>query len=388
MVYDLSSNVVIGQGVTAQHTARFLLSKSKKVKIFSLKDNHLPQELSHLYTNSFVPSTQVWMSPGISPEDPVLELLRKDNIILDVDYFLAHTEVPAILVTGTNGKSSVCLYLQSLLKKMGKNSVCVGNFQPGILSLETQDLDWVIIELSSYQLYWLQKNHHVAATVLLNVEHDHIDWHGSFSAYTSLKQGVHQYGQVCVDSGDYGGMSFMPLAHKLFHRGHAWHDAMNMAAAQLVLKSLGMEVAIPEQWPGLPYRQSIGYQPLSIVINDSKATNIAATLSAVAMMKMRYPNQSKVLILAGVSKVTNHSQLRESVRGCQLLIVGNDFQDLEDIGQRFSNLEDAIKTLALFKGVILFSPAGASYDAYSHFEARGEDFDRCIQRYCGTVTSD
>lgn len=383
MVYDLSNSLIIGQGVTAQYTARYLLGRGNQIQIYSLKPNRLENDLAQFYTQNPAGYSLVWLSPGIPPSDPLYE--KVDNTvpwILDIDYFLSTCQVPAILVTGTNGKSTVTRYIQAMLSAHDVNAGCYGNYQPGLLTADWSDLQWAIIELSSYQLYWLQTKQQSAASVLLAIEHDHIQWHGSYENYKEAKYKIAKMSNLCIDHQGKFGQSYQSRANELILENYyTQQEAENIAAAELVLKKLGFKQPIPKNLPILPYRQSTLKLAGNIIINDSKSTNVASTLSALKIVQSRYAHLPILLILAGVSKVRSHEAICQALSsGTKVVVLGDDFQDMNYlIKGRYSSLAALKSDIVDFKGVVLFSPAGASCDWYSCYNARGDAFNRWVK---------
>lgn len=419
------THIILGQGVTAIATARYWVSRRLRenqtvesltvpsIQILSNKPNILPDDLRPYYSNTLQPggNKRVWVSPGLKASDELFQQVGDVDPryrMLDIDYFLSQvsTKTQVILVTGTNGKSTVSLYLQQILQTQGYSCACYGNFQPGVLQALDGRWDWVVLELSSYQLYWMKDrawcidNHPqgyypVKASVLLNIEEDHLSWHEGYRGYRAAKEKVHQYADVCVDNGQYGGRSYLPGVKQIMlgsRQNQSLQTAMNMSAAWACLFHLGVVSQIDPlelgQLQGLPFRQQKRVMGERVIINDSKATNISATLSAIQAVRAQYENQKVLLILAGVSKVTQHQEIKQclsAVSHIDCVVIGDDFQDMNDmLLARYRCIEDLKIGIVKSYGVILFSPAGASYDRYKDFSARGVAFDTHIESLCSS----
>lgn len=376
VVFDLAHNVIIGQGETAIATARYLLHERHTFEVLSSQENRLPKDIRAHYTNQISKCSLAWVSPGIQPGSAILEQVKDAQQILDIDYFLTHTQSNVILVTGTNGKSTVCVYLQQMLLSLGFTCDVYGNYKPGLLHALQQKLDWVILELSSFQLYRMMSGHQVAGVLLLHIKLDHLDWHTSESEYRRCKEKVLSYSNTQVGEGHFGEISYLSHVQALSKRGHDMQTARNIAAAQTMLRTLNLPT--PDVSPVyLPYRRSIRSVSDKVLINDSKSTNVASTLSALEYTYSTYPSQPVLLILAGICKSGAFSDLINMLTPeTQIIVVGDDFKELEVPHQiRVKRLSFIKEIVTMFSGVVLFSPAGSSYDQYTSYAERGRDFD-------------
>lgn len=418
-----SYHIFLGQGDTTVANARYwihqLQSQSQDphdwVQILSTKQNTLPDDLQPYYSRDLAypqGTKRIWISPGIHPDHPIFSQFIneswQENCITDIDYFLEHTTAKVILVTGTNGKSTVVSYLRTLLQSVGCSCACYGNFQPGILQAIDQSWDWVIIELSSFQLYWMKASNWfeergrdiqetVKASILLNISDDHLDWHKGYQYYRQAKHKIFSYSHVCIsDHGSYG-VSYMPRAQMMAQSRYGeqiLQEDLNRSAALECLSQLGFSSQIDglqspkssyylPHLPSLPYRQQQFILGNTVVINDSKATNMSATLSAITTTRSMYNDKKILLVLAGISKVVDHKKLYDRLASdgkIDVVVVGHDFQDLNDILlARLDYIEDLKMGIISTYGVVLFSPAGTSYDQFKDFKARGSAFDTHIE---------
>ena len=357
MPFDLTHSVLVGQGKTTIATAEYLLKIGHRLTIYSLKPNRLPKHLARYYSQDPKSYTLVWLSPGLSPSSAILKTLSQSvPWILDIDYFLCQTAAKCILVTGTNGKSSSVKYIHDVLHATGESCVMGGNYQPGILQALLDKPTWAVIELSSYQLHWMYQDHQVLATMLLNISPNHDRWHGSFGAYNKAKQRLCGWGKYHIEDGE-----------------------CNKAATDALLKAIGVDRTQYVPYPQLPYRQELHRIDDKVFINDSKSTNIASTIYAINRVKAEFKYQPILLILAGVSKQASHAMLIKHLSGVEVVVCGNDFQDLNYLLlARYRCIEELKPCMMDFEGVILFSPAGSSHDGYTSFAARGALFNQLI----------
>ena len=161
------------------HTLRnfygFKFNKKKGEKIFS----------------QYLDSTDyIIVSPGISFKKAKLRkklIENKNKIITDLDlFYLFNPKIKTIVITGTNGKSTTCKILEHVLKKNNINVKLGGNIGKPVLDLDLKKKPVVIIEASSFQLFYSQ---HVKPdyAVILNITKDHLDWHSSYKDYIDSK---------------------------------------------------------------------------------------------------------------------------------------------------------------------------------------------------------
>lgn len=376
MQFNLSKNLLIGQGQTSIQTAYYLQKKGYPFQIYSLKPNQLPSDLKVYYTRFIPEYTMAWLSPGISERDPCLKGIDLEKAWLDIDYFLSEYRGPVILVTGSTGKSTVCQLLKTMLLSLGYDAEVYGNYQPGVLQLLSDPKDWVILELSSFQLEKMRFEGKVAASVLLNISRNHIDWHGSYEAYHEAKCKILEYSDINI--GLYG----KPFSHRVsewMDRGVDPQMALNLAASAETLSQLGLKVPMLSEVPRLPYRQTLHQLGDRIIINDSKSSTLASVLSAIEVCKTQYPNKRILLVMAGSEKDHVFEPLLKYIESLDMIVIGSGFQGLSPyFSKRYRCIEEAMSCIMEYRGIVLFSPGGTSYDQYGSYEERGKDFDRCL----------
>jgi UDP-N-acetylmuramoylalanine--D-glutamate ligase len=254
-----------------------------------------------------------------------------------------------------------------------------------------RDVEWVVCELSSFQL---EDVHELACdvAVLLNLEPDHLDRHGSFEAYRDAKLRIFERARAkVVPRGlELEGIEFAAddeLPAEPLIRGR--HNRENAAAATAAARAAGIgDEHIAEAlrtFPGVPHRlELVGERDGVRYVNDSKATNVAAARRALAA----YADEPVHLILGGSLKGEDFAPLAAAigpnVRSVHL--IGEAAEQLAAVildGYRDETLEHAVAhavELAEPGDVVLLSPACASYDQFSDFEQRGEAFRRLVTR--------
>jgi UDP-N-acetylmuramoylalanine--D-glutamate ligase len=292
-------------------------------------------------------------------------------------------------VTGTNGKTTTTELLGVILDAPTAGNVgraltdLDGEVEPGAL---------VVCELSSFQL---EDVHELACevAVLLNLEPDHLDRHGSFDAYREAKLRIFERARVKVVPRNSGleGIEFSAgdeLPAEPLIRGV--HNRENAAAATAAARALGVadeQIARAlETFPGVPHRlEPVGEVNGVRYVNDSKATNVAAALRALAA----YADEPVHLILGGSRKGEDFTPLAAAigpnVRGVHLIgetagELAAAIPEAHDDG----DLATALAHVGARSGdVVLLSPACASYDQFRDFEQRGEEFRRLVQNLSG-----
>jgi UDP-N-acetylmuramoylalanine--D-glutamate ligase len=294
-------------------------------------------------------------------------------------------------VTGTNGKTTTTELLGAMFRAAGRSVAVAGNVGTPLASVRSAD--WVVCELSSFQLEDVETLACEVA-VLLNLEPDHLDRHGSFDAYRAAKLRIFERaGAKVVPRGfDVDGIEFSaddPLPAEPLLRGA--HNRENAAAATAAARAAGLDdaaiAAALRTFPGVPHRLELVAEAAGVrYVNDSKATNVAAARRALAA----YAGEPVHLILGGSLKGEDFRPLAdaigENVRSIHL--IGEAAAQLGAVvgGHDDGTLERAVRHAAagaVAGDVVLLSPACASYDQYDNFEQRGEEFRRLSRSLSG-----
>ena len=258
-------------------------------------------------------------SPGVPGEQPLVEAARARGVPvwseLELGWrLLAPTGAHFVAVTGTNGKSTTTELLGAIFRAAGRDSVVAGNIGTPLTSVASAD--WVACEVSSFQL---EDVHEFACdvAVLLNLEPDHIDRHGTFEAYRDAKLRIFDRAAVAVVPRGFGieGIEFSAedeLPAEPLIRGA--HNRENAAAATAAARATGVgDDAIAEAlrtFPGIRHRlEPIGEVGGVRYVNDSKATNVAAALKGLAA----YADEPVHLILGGSLKGESFEPLADAI---------------------------------------------------------------------------
>ena len=330
-------------------------------------------------------------SPGVPPEAPLVAEARRREVPIWSEVELGYRLVRPRLVgvTSTNGKTTTTELLGAMLDAPTAGNVgraltgLDGQVEPGTL---------VVCELSSFQL---EDVHELACevAVLLNLEPDHLDRYAGFDEYRAAKLRIFERARAKVVPKGSGldGIEFSAdddLPAEPLIRGA--HNRENAAAATAAAHALGVpDVRIAQalrSFPGVPHRlEPVGEVNGVRYVNDSKATNVAAALRALAA----YEDEPVHLILGGSRKGEDFTPLARAL--------GANVKSVHLIGETASELAAAIPqahgdgdlaaAVAHIEAepgdVVLLSPACASYDQYANFEERGEEFRRLVQNLTG-----
>jgi UDP-N-acetylmuramoylalanine--D-glutamate ligase len=327
-------------------------------------------------------------------------------------------------ITGSAGKSTTSAMTREALRASGRRAVLGGNFGGSLLGdPDAAGADWLVLELSSAQLWWLSDEAadwsgqprlgwHPTIGALTNLAPNHVDWHGSLAHYLVSKGGIVQrdggvvtwfgdddpaaeqtaaqaigavtpWWRVPAPDVDLGGLSLaVPGAHMVQNARTALALLDRAAAIDGRAGNRGAAVAAVNAFQGLPHRmQLVGSWRGVACFNDSKSTTPAATIRALES----FNDLGRVhLIAGGYDKridLSGIAGLAPSLAG--LYAIGQVEAQLTTAGGlRCGDLERAVQ--AAFERAhpgdsILLSPACASTDQYPNFEHRGEHFVRLVR---------
>ena len=337
-------------------------------------------------------------SPGVPGGHPLVAGARAQAIPVWSEVELGYRLLPGcrlVGVTGTNGKTTTVELLGAIFRAAGRSVVVAGNVGRPLTSVEPAE--WVVCELSSFQL---EDVHELACeiAVLLNVEPDHLDRHGTFEAYRDAKLRIFERAEIAVVPRGLGlpGIEFSPDDDLPAEpRIPGAHNRENAAAATASARAAGIaDDAIGQalrEFPGVEHRLELVAEIDGVrYVNDSKATNTAAARRALAAY-----DAPLHVILGGSLKGEDFAMLtdavRESARAAYL--IGEAADELAAaLGPagvtlvRCGDLATAVERAAAdaeVGDIVLLSPACASFDQFRDFEDRGEEFRRLVQKLKG-----
>jgi UDP-N-acetylmuramoylalanine--D-glutamate ligase len=345
-------------------------------------------------------------SPGVPGESPLVAGARARSIPVwsEIELGVRLLSNPVIGVTGTNGKTTTSELLGVIFRAADRPVEVAGNVGRPLTSLvgAASPDAWIVCELSSFQLEDVETLRPRIA-VLLNLEADHLDRHGTFDAYADTKlrifenQGSEDVALVPRGLGLIPGTArriefSVDDALPAEPRIPGPHNRENAAAATASARAAGIDdAAIAEglrTFPGVPHRIELIREVAGVLyVNDSKATNVAAARRALAS----FPESRLHVILGGRGKVEPYEPLAAALKsGDHAYLIGEATAQialaLDEAGVEYFDAGDLASALgkaaqaALPGDVVLLSPACASYDQFEDFEARGDAFRRLAER--------
>jgi UDP-N-acetylmuramoylalanine--D-glutamate ligase len=345
-------------------------------------------------------------SPGVPEAAPLPTAARAAGVPVwsEVELGFRLLRNPIVGVTGTNGKTTTSELLGAIFRAAGQPVAVAGNVGRPLTALdgELAENAWVVCELSSFQLEDVHRFRPRVA-VLLNLEPDHLDRHGTFESYRAAKLRIFEnqteadtavvpHGFDTVPGGarrvEFSGGDRLPAEPLI----PGEHNRENAAAAAAAARAAGIsDDAIADAlrtFPGVPHRLELVAEVDGVrYVNDSKATNTAAARRGIAA----YPGTVLRLILGGSLKGESFDELAEglppTVRSIDL--IGEATESLAAAlgraGRSYRRSDDLATAVGAAAGeaepgdVVLLSPACASFDQFSDYEERGETFRRLVK---------
>jgi UDP-N-acetylmuramoylalanine--D-glutamate ligase len=435
--------LVIGLGRTGRETARFLARHGARVLVSDLRpEGELGQEISAL---AGVPieyrlggEQPAWLegvdvvvpSPGVPQESLLLRqaAAARIPILSEVELAYRFFRAPLLAITGTNGKSTTTTLVGEMIKASGRKVFVGGNLGVPFIAAIADDWDRAVLEISSFQLEWIEQFHPRVA-VLLNISEDHLDRYPSFADYGAAKERVFaaqtnadvailnrddplvwamrdrikarvvSFGFSAVSEG------IFPSADEIIWRDggaeerfalskvklHGVHNVENMMAAIAAAKSVGVSHAdiqeVLNRFPGLEHRLEFVREKDGVrYYNDSKGTNVGAVVKSLASF-----SAPVILLAGGVDKGGDYGPLagliREKVRrlvlfGAAKEIIAGALGTLTET-VIVDDIQAAVREAAARAragDVVLLSPACSSFDQFKNYAERGKVFKSLVQK--------
>ena len=369
-------------------------------------------------------------SPGISDSVNIIKELKLNGIpiISEVEFAFRYTNSKIIAITGSNGKTTTTMLLGHILKKAGYDVLVAGNIGTGFSrSIVDRDYDFIILELSSFQLDGIKK-FKADVSILLNITPDHLDrYENDFEKYIQSKFRItknqksedvliYNYDDENIKNRIETKAKKIPFSlYKTFDEGAFYkdekinininknkmtiqelalqgkHNVYNSMAAAVASRVLEVKDFITRQ--SLLDFQNIEHRLEHVInvhgiqfINDSKATNINSVWYALESM-----HKNTVWIVGGVDKGNDYSELLDLVkeRVKAIVCIGQNTKNIhkvfeghvdEIVDAKTMNEAVAFSYQLAKKGdAVLLSPACASFDMFSNFEERGLEFKKSVR---------
>jgi UDP-N-acetylmuramoylalanine--D-glutamate ligase len=434
--------LVVGFGRTGRDSARFLAQQGAHVLV---SDLHPAAALRAEMTELSDPAIEyrlgteepdcldgidyVIPSPGVARENVLLQQAsaRRIPILSEIELAYRFIRAPVIAITGTNGKSTTTTLVGEMLTTAGKKVFVGGNLGVPFISAVSNDWDWTVLEISSFQLEWV-KQFRPRVAVLLNLSEDHLDRYASFAAYCAAKArifatqtssdiailnrddapvwemrnrlnsrvlsfGFAEVGEGVFVAGDEiiwrdsGAEERFSLANVKLH---GIHNLENMMAAVVATKAIGVAhdsiEMVLNRFPGLEHRLEFVRDKDGVAYyNDSKGTNVGAVVKSLESF-----SAPVILLAGGVDKGGCYAPLERQVKkkvrrlvlfGAAKEIIARALGGLTDT-VIVEDLPAAVADAAAHSrpgDVVLLSPACSSFDQFKNYAERGRAFKTLVQ---------
>jgi UDP-N-acetylmuramoylalanine--D-glutamate ligase len=437
--------LVIGLGKTGIAVVRFLAGQGAIVTVTDEKPlaewEGTLREIGDLHTNlkigsydsdSLSRTDMVIPSPGVPPFNLLLsEAVRKKIPVLsEIELAFRFLKRPVIAITGTNGKTTTTTLMGEILKKSGKKVSVRGNIGDPLIGYVEgkQDDDYVVVEVSSFQLQWIQHFCPFIA-ILLNTTCDHVNYHGTFEAYCRVKERIFENqtaGDLAILNADdprseslskriaarvkYFSSS-SALENGIFLRGNSLvycgdgkreeyplamvkipgrHNIENIMATVIAARECGCSldniISAVLDFKGVPHRIEFAGEKNGVAFyDDSKGTNVGAVMRALETF-----SRPVILLMGGRDKEGDFKTLippiKEKVK--ELLLFGEARERINTLiggvvsTAQFATLGEAIEMARQHSSagdIVLLSPGCASFDEFSDYRARGRFFKDVVR---------
>ncbi len=434
--------LVIGLARTGRDCARFLAGQGAQVALSDLRGAaELGDEIAVLGDLPLVyhlgGEETAWLdgidylvpSPGVPMDNLLLRqaVARQIPVLSEIELAFRHFPAPLVAITGTNGKSTTTTLIGKMIEADGKKVFLGGNLGAPFIGAVNQSWDWGVVEISSFQLEWVEEFRPRIA-LLLNLTEDHLDRYSSFADYCQAKERIFA-AQLSSDfailnrddslvwamreriAAKVVSFGFDEIADGVFATATevVWrngaleerfslanakiqgvHNVENIMAAIGAAKCAGVSRRAIEQtledFPGLEHRLEFVREKDGVrYYNDSKGTNVGAVVKSLASFS------APVLLLAGgVDKGGDYGPLAELVQKsvCRLVLFGAAKQTIAAaLGHLTStivvgDLAAAVSDAAAHAqpgDVVLLSPACSSFDQFRNYAERGRLFKTLVQ---------
>lgn len=443
-------NIVIGLGITGLSCVRFLKSLGHAVVVMDTRLNPpgLPTlrtefpdvevELGGLNAERLGRARSCIVSPGVSLKEPAIQFCIQQGVMVmgDIELFARVAEAPIIAITGSNGKSTVTALVGELIKAAGLRVAVGGNIgTPALDLLSAQAIvpDYYVLELSSFQL---ETTYSLCPKigVILNISADHLDRYDSLQEYIAAKQRIYhgcefllmnrdqpithkkrditgivytfgeksptaeslEYGLITTPESTYlaqGEQKLFDVKDLRIKGRHNWMNALVALAMGRLLQLPMTDISRGlRDFPGLPHRCQWVMQSSGVDwYNDSKGTNVGASLAAIEGLGEAMLDKGKLILIAGGrGKSADFAPLRMPIQQYvrTVILMGEDADKIAAILPELPTLRaDSLEQAILFArqnaqsgDAVLLSPACASFDMFDHFVHRGEQFMFLVKR--------
>lgn len=432
--------VVLGAGISGVGAA--VLAKKKGFDVFVSEKGKITDSNKKVLSNNMIDweegqhtiekmldASEVIKSPGIPDRIELIQNLYAQNIrvISEIEFAFRYTKAKIVAITGSNGKTTTSLLLGHVFKNAGYDVLIAGNIGTGFsLSLSERDYDYIVLELSSFQLDGI-RNFRSDIAIILNITADHLErYDGKLEDYIASKfrisenQTEHDFLiyndddplvnkvqtkakrlpiSLIKEQVEGGSLNKNELIIKINNQTmkiqelalNGKHNMFNSMAAAIAARVFEVKDTVIRQsmidFQNLEHRLEYVLTVHGIdFINDSKATNVNASWFALESMQ-----KNVVWIVGGVDKGNDYSEMDSLVidKVKAIICLGQNnqkiiksFQGKVDTIVQASSMAEAVNqsySIADNGEVVLLSPACASFDLFENYEDRGFKFKKAVR---------
>jgi len=435
--------VVAGLGISGVSAVNFLHEQGYQVAVTDSRPtppghDQIPADVKtsfgQLDQELLLQAEEIILSPGLAPQLPEIQaaIAKGISVVGDIQLLRRATDVPIVAITGSNAKSTVTTLMGLMAKDAGKKVAIGGNLGRPALDLLKDQPELLVLELSSFQL---ETTSHLNAevAVVLNMSEDHLDRHGNMLGYHQAKHRIFQgvkkvvfnrddalsrplvpdttpmqsFGLNAPDLNQYGilrdadGTLWLARGlQRLIKSSDLYIQGMHNVANALACLALGEAIGLPmesmletlKHFKGLEHRCEYVKTVHDVrYYNDSKGTNVGATLAAIDGLgaAIEVKKGKVALILGGQGKGQDFTPLRSSIEKYAkvVVLIGEDAPVIEQAIQgatkilHAATLKEAVEICqreTQAEDVVLLSPACASFDMFKSYNDRGQQFVACV----------
>ena len=438
-----SEIVVLGAGESGMGAA--VLAKKKGLKVFVSEKGTITKENKKVLSNNeidweekghsmqmILSADEIVKSPGILDDSTLIqEILEQEiNVISEVEFASRFTDAKLVAITGSNGKTTTTLLISYILKKAGYDVLVAGNIGIGFArEISKRDYDYIVLELSSFQLDGIQKFKPKIA-IVLNITPDHLNrYNNEFEKYVASKLRIsmnqskddiliYNEDDISIRKNLKINARKIPFTLKnqiqgegAFYKNNeininlnnnkmtiqelalqGRHNIYNSMAAAIAAKILDVKNDIIRQsmldFQNVEHRLEFVLSVHGIdFVNDSKATNVNATWYALESM-----SKSVIWIVGGKDKGNDYTEIEDLVkeRVKTIICIGESAEKIKTYFKKMTpqieianSMKEAVQTsyrLGNKGDIVLLSPACASFDMFDNFEQRGLEFKKQVRK--------
>lgn len=376
--------LVLGLGISGKSAVSFL--EKEGMEVVAVDDKLLPRDIADISSFSlFVPS------PGVPRTHPLYQRAKAAGLPIAGEAHLGLEKVkhPCIGVTGSNGKTTTVKMIEHCFNACGKKAKALGNVGDPLTNYSSPDEEEIlVVELSSFQLETLKAKVFDLAFIL-NITENHLDRYSSFEEYAKTKADI----QYCLKEG--GKLILHRQVYEkfpsLFSTPFLPFDGGSLEAAIFALAHFGISkeavIEAAKTFSPPPHRLEFVAKVDGVAYyNDSKATSVSAMLNGIARVS------GKIILLAGGrNKGLSFDPLQTIQSRLSHLIAFGEAAETIATSLRGLVPVHLVKTVqeAVFlahqlsagSNAVLFSPGCASFDAFTNYEERGEEFKKWVKSF-------